>query len=83
MRTRRPRVSLPIFLALFLGLASEPTAAIYNSCFSCAAVTIPDLTGGYFLDVVCLYDFGSAEDCFEWGNRYGQGCTLVGVGECL
>lgn len=75
-------VESPISRQTFILLPHTPLPAT-EVRISCAAVTIPDPTGGYFLDVVCLYDFGSAEDCFEWGNRYGQGCTLVGVGECL
>jgi hypothetical protein len=70
-----------VLVAAVVLVSLLPANAIYNACFTCAHVEIPDPTGGSFSDDFCLYDAGNALACVEtWGA--GGGCILINEGDC-
>ena len=82
---KRAAVRLSLALALVLGATTFPGSqveAIYDLCFGCGSVVIPDPTGGPgWPDQTCLADFGTAPLCIEVRGTGGR-CLLVNEGDC-
>lgn len=83
MRKAVLRIVLGATLVLGLfSMPSPPLDAIYNPCFRCGAVVIPDPTGGPgWEDETCLATVGTAMGCIETWPA-GGGCMLVNEGDC-
>ncbi len=80
-RVSRRGFVLPALVIAAAIFAASPAQAIYQACWGCYPVTIPDPTGGSgHVTNVCLFDGGSATGCQEWGRT---GCVEWFPGQCI